>query len=86
MNIDWDPISEHQAGILCGEGFMKERYDESIDDLIRTFTPKGIKVIKDILKDPEYKKSFVQMVYKETEGLPIEVKVGIIEEIKRMLR
>ena len=61
-HTNWDPLFEHQAGVLCEKGFMKERYDNKVDDLVRTFTPKGIKVVKDILKDSKYQKVFMKIL------------------------
>ena len=82
---NWDPQSEHEAGVLCSDGFMKERYDSKLDELVRTFTPKGIDVVKDILKDPEYQKIFIKIIKKESEGLSEEQKVNLILELKEML-
>jgi hypothetical protein len=82
---EWDPVSEHQAGVLCNEGFMKEHYDARIDELIRTFTPKGTAVVKDILKDPKYQKIFMQILYHEIKDLPREAQVGVVNELKGML-
>lgn len=83
---NWDPIFEHQAGVLCEEGFMKERYDENIDDLVRTFTPKGINVVKDILKDPKNQKIFMEIIYEETKNLPKDAKIKVINELRGMLK
>jgi len=83
---DWDPTSEHQAGLLCNEGFMKERYDDKLNDLVRTFTPRGIDVVKEILKDPEYQKVFMQILSDETQDLSKETQRGVVEELKEMLK
>lgn len=83
--MNWDPVSEHQAGVLCEKGFMKERYDERVDELVRTFTPHGIVVVKQILKDPKYQKEFLKMIYNEVKDLPREAQFGVVNEIRSML-
>lgn len=84
--MSWDPVAEHQAGVLCEKGFMKERYDDKINELIRTFTPKGIDVVKDILKDPKYQKEFMKMIYNEIKDFPKQTQIGIVQEIEGMLQ
>ena len=83
--MEFDAVSEHQAGVLCEEGFMKERYDERVNELIRTFTPKGIAVVKNILKDDNYKKAFIQILHNEIKDLPKEFQINVINELKMML-
>ncbi len=82
MNSDSD---EHTIGTLCRQGYMIEKYDEKVNDLVKTFTNKGIEQIKEILKDPKYKKIFAQILYKETIGMSKNDKIGIIIELKNML-
>ena len=76
---------EQVIGTLCRNGFMEEKYDENVDDLVRTFTDKGIDEIKEILKDPKYKKIFAQILFKETIGMSKEDKIGVCNEIVKML-
>ena len=83
--MNWDPVAEHQAGVLCEKGFMKERYDNQVDELIRTFTPKGIDVVKDILKDKNYQRIFIQILYSEIKELPKESQIGVVNEVMSML-
>lgn len=83
--MNWDPVSEHQAGVLCDKGYMKERYDKKVNDLVRTFTPKGISVVKNILKDPNYQKVFLRMIYNEIKDLPKEAQKRVAQEIVDML-
>jgi len=83
--MSFDPVEEHQAGLLCEQGFMKERYSEKLDDLVRVFTPKGIDVVKEILKDPNYQETFKQMLYDELKDFPREEQAGILNEIHGML-
>ena len=83
--MNWNPVSEHQAGVLCEKGFMKERYEERVDELVRTFTSKGINVVKDILKDPSYQKIFMKILYNEIKDLPRESQIGVVNELKEML-
>lgn len=80
------PIEDEQViGTLCREGLMEEKYDENVDDLVRTFTDKGKDEIREILKDPKYKKIFAQILFKETIGMSKEDKVGVGNEIVKML-
>ena len=76
---------EQVIGELHRKGLMTERYDEEIGDLVREFTDKGVIELKEILKDPEYKKIFAQILYKETLGMSISDKFGVLMEIKKML-
>ena len=76
---------EHTIGTLCRGGFMKEEYSEEYQDLVRTFTDKGINQLKEILKDKKYKRLFAQILYRETLGMSPSDKVGVIQEIKKML-
>lgn len=48
-------------GKLCEKGYLKERWDQSKGDLVRIFTDKGEKRIKEILKTKEGKKDFVMI-------------------------
>jgi hypothetical protein len=80
-----NPEDEQVIGTLYRKGFMIERYDNRVDDLVRSFTKKGVDQIKEILKDPKYKKIFAQILYKETIGMSNNDKIGVIMEIKKML-
>ena len=86
MKMEWDPLFEHQAGVLCEKGFMKERYDDKVDDLVRTFTPKGIKVVRDILKDPKYQKDLMKILYEEIKDLPKQAQIEVVHELREMLK
>ncbi len=80
------PIDDEQViGELYRKGLMTERYDEEIGDLVKEFTDKGIIELKEILKDPAYKKIFAQILYKETFGMSKNDKIGVLMEIKKML-
>ena len=77
--------NEQEIGTLCRGGFMEEKYDDNLDELVRTFTDKGIIEIKEILKDSKYKKIFAQILYSETIGMSKEGKIGVANEIVKML-
>ena len=85
MENDWDPKFEWQYGVLCEDGFMKERYDFKSDELVRSFTPKGLDVIKDILKDPKYQKIFVELIKKESKEMTEEQRSNLIMSLREQL-
>lgn len=58
MNLKED----YELGRLCEEGYLTERFDMKLNDLVRTVTPKGIKKIKETLSDPAYLNEFKQMI------------------------
>ncbi len=75
-------IDEIMGGNLCGKGYLTERYDEQEGDLVHTLTKKGLKEVKEMLKDPEYKKIFVQMVKGELILFPsLEEKMSFLREV-----
>jgi hypothetical protein len=78
-------MDEQTIGTLCRNGYMTERYDNEFQDLVREFTDKGIEHIKEILKDPKYKKIFAQILYKETIGMSKDDKIGVIIELGKIL-
>jgi len=64
MNLQQEWIE----GKLCEKGFLQERFDEKVNDHVRTFTQKGFNEIKKMLKDPEWKTIFKAMLAKR--GIP----------------
>jgi len=59
---------EWVEGKLCEKGFLHERFDEKVNDHVRTFTPKGINQVRTMLEDPEWKGVFKAMLAKK--GIP----------------
>ena len=49
-------------GRLCEKGYLKERYDETKEDLVRTLTAKGINEVRKMLKEKEWKKIAIIMM------------------------
>jgi len=62
---------ELMEGRLCEKGFLKERYDNQINDLVRTFTEKGINEIKEMLRSKHWREELVKMI-KELPVSPLE--------------
>jgi len=48
-------MREWIEGRLCEKGLMKERYDENVEDLVRTLTPSGESEVKRMLEDPKWR-------------------------------
>ena len=69
---NWNPQIEHIEGKLCEKGLLKETYDEKTDELVRTFTPLGRKVVEDLLKTPEYRRAYLKMAKATLSKLPLE--------------
>lgn len=57
-------------GELSESGFLKERYDKNLDELVHTITEKGKVMIKEILKDPNEQKLFITMAVEEAKKHP----------------
>ena len=57
-------------GQLSEKGYLKESYCEEIDDLKHSLTQKGRNEIKEILKEPEYQRIFLQMALNEAGNNP----------------
>jgi DNA-binding PadR family transcriptional regulator len=60
----------HILGELSEKGYLIETYDNELDDLVHTITEKGRNELKIILKDPNYKKEFIQMAISEAKKHP----------------
>ncbi len=78
-------MDEQAVGILWRNGDIVESYNKQFDELVRTFTDQGINKIKEILKDPKYRKIFAQTIYDETIGMSKDDKIRVLIEIKKIL-
>lgn len=77
---------EHKLGKLCEEGFLKERYDEEVGELVRTTTIKGIQKIKELLNDKEYKKFFIDTTKEMLKDMPDNIKLEVLNKIAEKLK
>lgn len=75
LKEDW------MQGKLCEKGFLKEKYDENSKELIRKFTPKGIREIKEALKEIEYQKYFLKLMRQ----IPEDLRKATWQNIRRVL-
>jgi len=55
-------MDEIIEGRLCEKGYLKEYYDESINDLRRVLTLKGLNEVYKLLKDPEWRKIAIMLM------------------------
>ncbi len=62
MKLNWNPYQELVEGRLCEKGYLKERYDESKDELVRDFTEEGLKEIGKMMFDPKWRKVIVSLI------------------------
>lgn len=81
-----DLQKELTEGRLCEEGFLKETYDNGAKDLVRRLTPKGIQVVKQLLKDPANVKDFKNMLSTELIKHSPDERERILMNVVNMLR
>ena len=60
----------HVKGELSEKGYLKETFDSETNDLKHKLTDKGLDVIKDLLKNPDYRKQFILMAFEEAKKHP----------------
>ena len=74
-------------GRLCEKGLMKERYDEKVQDLVRTITPKGTEVVKDLLKNnPMAQKMFLHIMVDTLNRIPSRLHRNFIDKLRNQLK
>jgi len=81
MTKTWSPVEEHIEGKLCERGLMKESFDSEKNDLVRSLTPEGKEVAKELLKDPEWKRNYVKMAKIMFKDAPLETRKLIWKKI-----
>ena len=79
MNLQQEWIE----GKLCEKGFLQERFDEKVNDHVRTFTQKGFNEIKKMLKDPNWKPVYKAMLSRK--GIPESAQDKLISRIQEEL-
>lgn len=78
---------EFLEGRLCERGLLKERYDENKKDLVRKITPKGEKVVKNLVKENPFAREIFLMAIKRTlKTLPPELRKDFIKEMAKRLK
>lgn len=70
MKLENDLSELHIKSELSEKGYLKERYDETIDDLTHELTETGKKEIKDILKQKKYQRILLDMVMEQSNKDP----------------
>lgn len=74
-------------GRLCEKGLLKERYEESVQDLVRTITPKGKKVVKNLLKkNPIARKMFIHIMRDTMRRIPPRLHKDFMVELNKQLK
>ena len=86
MAKDWNPTIEHIEGRLCEKGFLKEKFDDGSDELVRTITSKGIETAKSLLKDPKYKKAYLLMASNDIKKYPLPMRKILWKKILSQIR
>jgi DNA-binding PadR family transcriptional regulator len=76
----------YNLGRLSEKGFLKERFNKEIDDLDYKLTEKGIKEIKTLLKDKNWRETFKKMILEQSRQMEDEEKIIFLENIIRMLK
>jgi len=46
---------------LLAKGLIKEKFDRKKDDLVRELTPKGLVALKEMLKDPVWRRVYLML-------------------------
>ena len=83
---NWNPQVEHIEGKLCEKGLLKESYDSGKDELVRTFTPVGRTIAKNLLRDPEWRRAYLIMAKAFLSKLPLEERKIQWKKIVNQLR
>ena len=77
MNLERENMRER----LRQKGFLIEEYNKETDSLFKKITSKGKTEIKEILKDPEYKRLFKNMIKDELRKTKPEFRNQRLNEI-----
>lgn len=71
MNQEW------MEGRLCEKGYMKEKFDNEKNDLVRSITDRGYNELRKMLLEKEWQKKFVMLV--NSLKMPSEDKKEIVK-------
>jgi len=74
----------HIKGELAGKGYLKETYDNEIDDLKYELTDLGKAEIRELFKDPVYRKAFLRMAVIEAKNHPESAKVIVCAAVVKL--
>jgi hypothetical protein len=77
----------HVKGTLAEKGYLKETYDNELQDLKHELTELGKMELRDILKDPAYKREFLMMAVEEAKKHPNcskEIIFAAINKVKEL--
>ena len=81
-----DELKElHIRGVLSDKGYLKETYDNELNDLKHKLTDKGQDKLKEFLRDPESRKQFMRLAIEEAAKHPGNEKAilqGAINKIR----
>jgi hypothetical protein len=75
----------HIKGELSEKGYLKETYDDEIDDLKHELTELGRMEVRDLFKDPKYRQEFLKLALIEARTHPDcykEIIIGAMNKIK----
>ena len=86
MTSNWNPVEEHIEGVLCERGLMQERYDPSVDELVRNLTDEGRCTAQELLKDPKYRQAYLKLARIQFAKFPLPVRKILWKRIANQLR
>lgn len=74
MKTDWNPNVDYIEGTLVQKGLMTEVFDLEKNDLIRQLTDEGRFVVKNLLKNPEWKGIYLKLALIQFSRFPVETR------------
>ena len=86
MEEKWNPQVEHIEGTLCEKGLMKEKFDFETNELSRSLTPDGRLHVETLLKDPKWKKAYLQLAKEKFSKFPKEVQITLWKNLINQLK
>lgn len=82
-----DELQElHIKGELSEKGYLKETYDENIQDLKHDITEKGRIELKEMFKDVKYRQEFMKLALQEAKLRSPEVARAIIQTALKTIK
>ncbi len=83
---NWNPQVEQIEGRLCEKGLMQERYDENVNDLVRTLTSEGRDTAQELLKNPEWRIEYLKLAKNYFAQFPLPIRKILWKKIANQLR
>lgn len=74
----------HIKGELAGKGYLKETYDNETEDLKHELTALGRAEVRELFKDPSYRKAFLRMAVIEAKRHPDRAKLIICAAVSKL--